>query len=111
MKNFATKKERTKAIKLFRMAQDRLRNGHSMYVCVSLSSAAEDTEKGQDFSQRIVSRLHREINRRIAPWGTVTGWLQDPARFNGELVYTDEQARDYRIRWIDSMIQELEALG
>lgn len=87
--------ERVKAV----LAEKR---GWLQYVCIHLSSQSHT-----DKENRLSNKLRKEIHRRLGKnYGTVTAWLEMEAGVTPYLM-TDSQTREYRIRWIDSMIAEL----
>lgn len=101
-----TPRERAKAMKIAALeyARKRIASKDDEFVCIALNNWHEQI--GSDKSRAIQRGLRNEIESRIAPWETVTTWLC----FERRISYPNfDQGRAYRVRWIDSMIDEVKA--
>lgn len=121
MKNFATKGERVKAVKILKGARELIKNGGESWVCTAISEAARNRAEPdadgfvrftptQKFAERIADRLRNNIRKAIAPHSFVDHWLINEKGVPGYSV-THNLIREYRINWIDAMIHELESQG
>lgn len=105
----STNKEKRSAIRLLKSAHNRIRNYKNSVVCC----AVEDSEWSPT-DVRVSAFIRSEISYRIGGYGYVTSWLRNA---HPEVVAAldspngDEHARFYRMRWIQSMIQEIKELN
>lgn len=85
------------AVRLLRGARERIAACREDYVCHALMRAERYTGTGVGF------KLREEISRRLGPHSTVATWLKSRRCKD----VTAQNLREYRLRWIDSMIKEL----
>ena len=112
MKNFATKAERTKAVKLLKNARERIEQHRNDWVCTAISNSAYDLSLsggGFKFANRIAERLRRNISKSLEGHAYVDHWLAQKKNIPARDL-TKDAVRAYRLRWIDSMIAQLEAM-
>lgn len=74
------------------------------YVCIAIGEAAHHGGCMMWFSCQVTVDM---IEQRIAPYRTVTEWL---GRNHGIWPDSFEESREYRLRWVNSMIAEFEAV-
>ena len=104
---------RPSAISVLRMARDIIKFRREEFVCFAIKEAARELNiPGIGFL------LVADIEKRIAPYNTVSSWLIETAKVKSAEVFTYAYAekdfrllREYRLRWIDDMIATLEAGG
>ena len=102
MKHLFTKTQLPIAIRLLEKARDTINVNGLQYVCLRLSDLAYT-----DAEEKVSNKLRDEIARRLGDCGAVTGWLQKRHNIR-EYSMTKERTCDYRKRWCDSMIAELQ---
>lgn len=100
---FNREADRLVAIKLFKHAKTLIRNRSEDFVCLAVLEADIWVRDVFENASRVSAILREEIDNRIHPCGTVSAWLHD----KHDVTWTFDSIRDYRIRWIDSMIKEL----
>ena len=72
------------------------------YVCYAIEDCLATTQ-AKNKAKKYVAKL-------IQPWGSVSSWLIRQAKINA-LDINEDTLQEYRERWIDHMIQELEKEG
>lgn len=103
MKHLFNNYDRETAIKLLKKAKRLIRDLKDDFVCIALIEAAQKSDRR--CAMKVSIALRNEIDARIHPYGTVSFWLA--VKHDVELLESPQDIRDYRIRWIDSMIKEL----
>lgn len=106
---FNNERKAARARRILRGARALIRSGEEKFVCCAVETA-EIKKVGRDayFSQpadSVCEIIHNEIQERIGFRFSVRDWLVD---VHGIKDITSEQEREYRIRWIDSMLAELQ---
>lgn len=113
MKNFATKADRNKAIKLLVDAKKHIKEEKEDWVCSAITLASHGgvyiLTGRQKYAERIANRLRAEIRKRLEGCTFVDDWLYDKAGIKSRDL-TSDRMKQYRMNWIDSMIAELEAM-
>jgi len=105
--NIKTDDEKKAAIKLLKSAHNKIRDGLNSLVC----NAVEDSEESY-MDIRVSQFIRNEISHRLEGYGYVTSWLRNnhsPAQALHDADHSQFYvlAREYRLRWIDSMIKEI----
>jgi hypothetical protein len=93
------------AISLFKSARWKLNPEGGEFVCCNLSESAFLYDE-----KRIVEILRNEIRERLEGHTTVCAWLFEKCGIGHDVLFSRSGWRlvEYRQRWIDSMIQELQ---
>lgn len=91
-------------VKALKLAREMLESGKQGYVCNALRVIGFQNMKLYDDTIELCDI----ISHRIYPYYTVTEWVgsQGVDVFAGDAYDVTENFRQYRIRWIDSMIRE-----
>lgn len=91
-------------VEALKLAREMFESGEQAYVCNALKIVEFQNIKLADATRE----LRDIIENRIYPYSTVTEWLssQGVDVFAGDAYDVTENFRQYRIRWIDSMIRE-----
>lgn len=112
---FGLKSETEKEIAatIFKNARTRIESGFEAWTCLAIGDVSRpgSIQYHGDYGQtpdteRVGLILVEEIERRLGHNAFVTGWLQEAmGDAYGDKSYT---SREYRMAWIDSMIEELQ---
>ena len=94
-----------KSSELLRLARARISMHYDSFVCDAVRTAADS--KGD---YKLALDIADDIANRIHPRDTVSSWLHFVAGVPWSQL-TGSAMRDYRLRWIDSMIAEYKAKG
>ena len=78
----------------------------SSYVCNAIEDAVRTDEQ-----EKLKDEIHTLIRKRLNGNNTIYGWLSDTVGRKAMSRATDEQLQDYRLRWMDSLIQEYKEAG
>lgn len=109
-----TPEERSMAISIFQNARTLIDSGKEHWTCLAIGVVSNPVhiEHRGDFGQTrqthiIGDVLIDEIDRRLGDEAFVTSWLQNEM---GDDAYSEKTftSREYRLAWIDSMIEELQ---
>lgn len=112
---FKDAEQKALAVEILKDARGRVQRRQESWVCCAIGDVS-DIADIQIFKRRypqsterenIGKALKNEIQRRLDGCVFVTGWLRDQG-IDEVLVYDEDNARQYRLRWIDSMIEELQ---
>lgn len=95
----------TKASTLLRRAKKRIKDGDNTFICLALIDCAVTRQENQTV-QKIVSK----IDSAIGTCGSVTGWLVNFQGVPDEQI-NEHTAREYRLRWLDHLIQTYKGAG
>jgi hypothetical protein len=114
VKHVIKKRNRALAIKILEGAKERLMEHGvgSWAVCPAISYASwnmglDGTVRHRDRLSDIAWKMRYEIAARLGGNLYVTDWLEDQGVKYHQLL-NKKKVQKYRLRWIDSMIQELQ---
>lgn len=106
-----TRSELDDCINLLEMARDEIRCYATLFVCIAIDNAVAE-KYGDDFSEASVDRwdaarsyLQEWITSSLCACITVRSWLGTQGIPSKRIA--QDALRDYRLRWIDNMIEEL----
>lgn len=94
-----TPEERASFIEILKLARKRIVCHQSEYVCNAITHTRHPN----------AALLTTEITHRLEGYYTVFAWLKNQGVFNGieyPFDYWEPHSREYRLRWIDSLIEE-----
>lgn len=95
-------------VKVLRAAKERIEDGRNSFVCTAINEAAHEL----DLSWQTPDSLRRWINQGMGNCSVVENWLSrnHPALGHKLSALGDENEgyREYRLAWIDNMIEELQ---
>lgn len=99
-----TNEQRLKIAYAFRAAKKRLAKdsggAKTTHICWALGDAYEACE----ISWTAFVNAKRIIEQRLAPYGTVSGWLVHVVKVESDVSFKDLQ--QYRHRWLAALIKE-----
>lgn len=88
---------------ILQLAKHRLRLRKHYYVCSAIWGAARVLyNQGREDWYEVGACCMQEVSRAIRPHVTVTSWLEDQTP---SVVLTDDECYEYRLAWIDQMIE------
>lgn len=90
-----TREQKDQCVRALRAARERIEHNNNHLVCYALEDSREDKE----------GLVRKEIHRRLGTHDFVNDWLYKEHGIPWAL-FTDENMRIYRLRWIDSLIEE-----
>ncbi len=102
MNQFYIGDDRIIAIRLLKGARERIELGFDTSVCPAISSSVQNPH-----DYEIAARLRNIIKIRLGHLTYVDSWLIQKAGIP-TFMLSQRNMRIYRMRWIDSMIAELE---
>lgn len=76
------------------------------FVCNALDDAVQTYEQ-----HKTMLEIRKLISSRLYPCTTIYGWLSSQLKLSDLAMATDEELQDYRLRWMDSLIQEYKEAG
>jgi len=94
-----TPEERTSFVEILKVVHKRIACYQAVFVCITI--------KHTKFPNAAL--LMAEIAHRLEGHYTVYHWLKEKGVFEGiddTLKYWESHSREYRLRWIDSLIEE-----
>jgi hypothetical protein len=115
MKRIVGVEKRKIAVEILTAARRRVERRHEAWVCCAINDVSNIEEiksmnrrypKSQ-LREHVGVLLKEEIQRRLGTCTFVTTWLRQQPGVDCDQVDSYENARLYRMRWIDSMIAEL----
>jgi len=80
----------------FRAARKRIESKNNYHICIAL-------EDSRHFARREAKRI---IERRLGRYVSVTHWIDSKGLITETTSSSD--MRDYRLRWLDALIQEFD---
>jgi hypothetical protein len=92
-----SKRERQMFVRQLKKARPLIENGKEYFVCYALSSSLSSSR---------TRKVRDMIRYRIYPNSTVTGWLGSKDTDTHEYLLDNNKYREYRLAWIDNMIEE-----
>ena len=76
------------------------------YVCNAIESAVQS-----DHQEFLMFQIHDLIRKRLEGHSTIYSWLSNKVGIKVMSNATDEELQNYRLRWMDSLIQEYKEAG
>lgn len=105
-----TKEEQKAGLRLLKKARTKIKNKTQDYVCVALTASRRVAGEGgwvNYLDTDVATKLRQEIRVRMNFRTFVDQWLEHVKGIPYQQL-TSKNMREYRLRWIDSMIKELE---
>ena len=110
-----------KVSKVFKQAEQYLWDGRYVgirgeeYICHAIEEAARARGiRSHTPAYAPYKRAKLIIEQRIAPHGTLYGWLTTRVKGSYRVLHSNngtQQMQTYRHRWLDALAQEFESLG
>ena len=97
-----TTRDRRALAEAFKEARKRIESRRCHYICYALKGAL-DERKIDCWAAQSAGNL---ILDRLSPYNTVEGWLMGSAGVPVRFAQNAELSREYRLRWLDSLIEE-----
>lgn len=94
-----TKSEKIRAVELLKASRRLLEARQYKYVCWCLEAAGHANE-----DYLVLEKMKEFINKRLGGYYTIGDWLINELKMRK--VPNSEQMFEYRIRWVDSLIEE-----
>jgi len=98
-----------KWVKILKAARNRIESGEEEFVCLAILECKLGIF--DVFYDKAKYELRKEISERLGTHSTVCTWLKYKDRQLWEGLISEDRLKEYRLAWIDNMIEEFSGTG